>query len=766
MNRKPLERIGLCPGDHFAALRQLGLLYCRPGEFGHQLNALPKRKQWVLAAILILHALPYVFFLIVLVSMSIWIFGNNPDDLFFITTEFFVRFRHISHIIVLGIGVGVSVGIVLVVVGGALGVPSEIVGWITFVIVYGFASGFAEGIAEGVAVGIVLGIATMIFITIFIVFDGGMATNEKDFLIWLATGIATWIVGGIVGGIAQGIASAIAITAILTRSYYLPIHVLFLWPRLRYQSYLKHPVAWDDLCVVPFPGLDRLLADYAEYEPQAGEREIDRLIDNYPTQEGSGLRALARLIARRAGRETDLARLAERVAELPEGEKKFLKWTARIKADLLEIARLQIRLNTQNRPFLREPTARALLMAVREFREKVAGYPDPLASEFRAAASNWLALAEAQHRQASSVLEREPMPQVFRAGDPVRREREAFVRRDAVLGEIDRQLTLATGCPGLILYGRRRMGKSTLLRNLDGFLPADIRVGVVSMQDPEAFSSQSGLLQRLLAEIAGVCPEAGLPKAVETLAEFYRALRDCDAWLGSHNARLLLGVDEYENLDRKLGEGVFGEDLLHLLRESMQYQRRIVWVFAGSHGVAELRHADWTSFLISARTVEISPFSLEETRLLLTEPMRYSPLWQADDSKRPRFAADFWGRDGVERIHAEAGGWPHLLQLLAETAVDLSNERGGGGLDEDLLEQVFAKAIIAGDWVLRQLLRGEANGPEWRYLSGFRLADALPPPDDEAVHAALRQRLLVCEAGNGLWRLRVPMMQRWLRERG
>jgi predicted AAA+ superfamily ATPase len=54
------------------------------------------------------------------------------------------------------------------------------------------------------------------------------------------------------------------------------------------------------------------------------------------------------------------------------------------------------------------------------------------------------------------------VPQVFRAGDPVDRCQESFIRRDGLLGDLNRQLTLAGGCPGLVLYGCRRMGKSTL----------------------------------------------------------------------------------------------------------------------------------------------------------------------------------------------------------------------------------------------------------------------------------------------------------------
>lgn len=48
---------------------------------------------------------------------------------------------------------------------------------------------------------------------------------------------------------------------------------------------------------------------------------------------------------------------------------------------------------------------------------------------------------------------------------------------------------LATGCPSLILYGRRRVGKSMVLRNLASFLPPAVRIAVVSMQDAKAFST-------------------------------------------------------------------------------------------------------------------------------------------------------------------------------------------------------------------------------------------------------------------------------------
>ena len=119
---------------------------------------------------------------------------------------------------------------------------------------------------------------------------------------------------------------------------------------------------------------------------------------------------------------------------------------------------------------------------------------------------------------------------------------------------------------------------------------------------------------------------------------------------------------------------------------------------------------------------------------------------------------------GVEHIHAQAGGWPHLVQLVAETAVDMVNNSSAKALDGPLLEKVLEKSIERGENVFRLLLQTESTlSGEWDYLCGFRQRDTQAPPTDPATHSSLRRRLLVVEE-NGQWRLRVPLMLRWLRQ--
>jgi hypothetical protein len=105
-----------------------------------------------------------------------------------------------------------------------------------------------------------------------------------------------------------------------------------------------------------------------------------------------------------------------------------------------------------DRSVFREPYAQLVYKEIKNFRDRIGGFHEPLATEFRTAADQWLEIAEKQLRKA--VVEKESvLPQVFRAGDPVDREKEAFVPRDSVVGKLERQVSLSTGCPGITPAG-------------------------------------------------------------------------------------------------------------------------------------------------------------------------------------------------------------------------------------------------------------------------------------------------------------------------
>jgi len=151
------------------------------------------------------------------------------------------------------------------------------------------------------------------------------------------------------------------------------------------------------------------------------------------------------------------------VSRLPQSDRGYLRQTEQLRNLVLGLVAIANRAETTEAPALRAAEAAELCLRVREVRDQVAGFAEPLAREFLKAAEHWQKVAEALRVDMRAMAEQGPRAQVFRAGDKVvDRDREAFVLRGSVIHELQQQqLLLATGCPGVVLYGRRRVGKSS-----------------------------------------------------------------------------------------------------------------------------------------------------------------------------------------------------------------------------------------------------------------------------------------------------------------
>jgi hypothetical protein len=399
-------------------------------------------------------------------------------------------------------------------------------------------------------------------------------------------------------------------------------------------------------------------------------------------------------------------------------------------------------------PQLRQAQAELLLAKIQALYDDSARRREPLRTEVDEAVRRWEAIAqyEVDAVRRPGELHRWAFP-----GGPVDRDGEAYLPRQQVIRELERHIRAASGCRAMVLYSGRRMGKSTVLENLRGELHNTVDSVVVSMQDPEMFEG-----------VATFCAGLGrlvLPDSLppEDLRGLFRHLGERNESLKAADRRLLIAIDEYEMIDEKIGEGVFTVDVLATLRESIQTHGNITWLLAGSHQIADLRHAPWESYLVGARTIEVPPFTLAETRTLLTEPGGHPSIG---------FTPEFWGPGGIERIQEETAGWPHLVQLLAATSVDLANETPGcAAMTADMLNESIQRALVYGHQVFYELLHRECvvEG-EWEYIEGFREREWQDPPRAD-IATSLRRRELV-DVRDGRWRLRVPLMRRWLIERG
>lgn len=634
----------------------------------------------------------------------------------------------------------------------------------------------ADQIASGFSTGIVLGcLVTLVFhVEVAILWrtavaNRGLIALRTAMLVGLALEIAASHEPAFVLSIPFGLlpsfgAFAAWSTLILAPALFFFIHVCLVWPTPRGRLYRYHPVAWNLIARGfygggLFPGLDRLLVAYGEEEKGLALLEIERLITNHPGHKHAALCAKAAFLVRKAVPATDLTSLEDILQGLPAGQKRPLNQIPTIKCWMRQVTTLQVALNSTNLPVLRQQAAQLLCVEIGRFLGRLAGLKGVLAPEFQKAASHWEQIARHQLEETKAVASGELRPQVFRAGDALSRNQVAFVARDHGLLELRNELARRAVHRPLVLHGGPRMGKSTILRNLDLYVPTKFAVAVMAMKERELYSSVGSLVFRMAQGLALHAQAGELPCH---LSDFSRFLEDYDARLQIQDKEVVLAIDDYNIIDAKIGERVLPEKLLEIVLDSMRVHGRIRWLFAGSQQLAELPNAPWTSYFGNARTLDVQSFSHAETQELLTEPLKHCSLWAKGSVQRPRCEPAFWGDGGIEKIHVAAAGWPYFVHLIAETVIALTNAEHATYVTADLLNRALDRAIVRGHDVVHELLYGDCSSSgEWNYLRGFRDKASQTAPQDNLIAQALLRRQLIATEG-GRWRLRVPLLVRWL----
>lgn len=252
-------------------------------------------------------------------------------------------------------------------------------------------------------------------------------------------------------------------------------------------------------------------------------------------------------------------------------------------------------------------------------------------------------------------------------GIPLDENQEIFVGRQEFSAKLER-LLVSPRCPPLLLYGQRRMGKTSLLYNLSRLLPSTIIPLFVDLQGPVGLASDHPNflynLSRAMRSAAHCRRTLQLPPlAREQLQEdpFSRF----DEWLTEIELQLpqkiiLLILDEFINLEAAFDSGRLNEQaVLSLLRYQIQHRPRLKILLAGSHAFAELQR--WSSYLVNVHTLHISYLSESEAKKLIEQPT-------------PNFPLRYTSR-ASQRILQLTRGHPALVQLLCAEIVELKNKQ-------------------------------------------------------------------------------------------
>lgn len=392
----------------------------------------------------------------------------------------------------------------------------------------------------------------------------------------------------------------------------------------------------------------------------------------------------------------------------------------------------------------------ALNAALRELAEIQTDLPSAgrLRDFLLTAANNWRRVLEIERAKVEVQIEASrPIPNPFVVGNPVREtESNLFTGRGDIVRIIEQSLLGTTQAPTLLLYGARRMGKSTILNQLPRLLGPDFAPALVDCQSPAVTGSAATLLLYLTQAISG-----GLLRRIEVeplsladLAQVPYAV--FDEWLQNTlremppMMRVLLCLDEYERLQATLDAG-WGGVVLDFLRHLIQHQPRVMLMLTGVRTFAQMGPA-WTDRFISAKRVRVSLLKREEVLPLLTRPV-------------PDFNLTY-GRGALEALVDRTNGQPFLTQAVASELVQLLNKRRRHEASPDDVEMAAVGAMESG---------GEYFANLWTDVgvSGQAIlkavAQGVPPPDALEARATLLENDVLTPEGGFL----VPLVRDWVR---
>ena len=259
-----------------------------------------------------------------------------------------------------------------------------------------------------------------------------------------------------------------------------------------------------------------------------------------------------------------------------------------------------------------------------------------------------------------------PIPNPYATGKPLRAGSPVFFGREDVFAFIQENLSGQAGPNVLILVGERRMGKTSILRQLqlrlgEATIPVFIDCQGVGMEP-----GMANLLYDISLEVQRGLAENGLKVELPPLVDFEarpthaferQLLAATQAELGDRT--LLFLFDEFEELEVRVRSGDLEEKVFAYLRHLMQHLKGVGFIFAGTRRLEELTADYWSTVFNIALYKRVGLLDENAARRLISEPVSDYGLVYDDLA--------------VDKMLKATAGHPYFLQLLCHTLVNIHN---------------------------------------------------------------------------------------------
>ena len=411
---------------------------------------------------------------------------------------------------------------------------------------------------------------------------------------------------------------------------------------------------------------------------------------------------------------------------------------------------------------------RSVSLSVKEFThlvgEAAAGRFDLIGN--KASDAEISELSQAMNQLFLSMRQRtdvQPIPNPYVVGTPVR-SAAMFYGRQEDLRWIGDKLT-QPGNEMILLYGQRRIGKTSLLhqirnqRESGAILPVFVDThGLLPMlrSDDDLYA---GLVRTISRELPMALGErAGDGQTAEHLLAMVHSLN-----LQFPTRTLVLLFDEVDALDMKVRDGTLSSAVTGFLGSLLESECRVSIIATGSSDGSRLGGPFWSVLAPKSIGRRIGLLSRTEAMRLIREPV----------------GGQIEFEDGMpERILRLSGGHPYYAQTFCQRLVDALNERRTRRASPAVLAQVTDQLLVEPPLPLDDMWNGCTPLQCWVMAELARLlsdpeatvnADALLVASQHAPNAVVAElrRLTateIIEETSGLYRFPVDFMRLWIRK--
>jgi hypothetical protein len=253
-----------------------------------------------------------------------------------------------------------------------------------------------------------------------------------------------------------------------------------------------------------------------------------------------------------------------------------------------------------------------------------------------------------------------PLRNLYAPGKPLEPGSPLFFGRQEIFDFLRR--VLDSGEPRVVvaLVGQRRCGKTSILNQLSHKLGDICWPVVIDAQGlepapvPQFRYCLARAAQRSLGRaglVADAPDEAEMAKGSDGLLEY---LESASRLAGAKT--LLLTFDEFDELDRKVRQGLLSDQVFADLRYVLQHSSRVAFLLCGTHPLEELGASYWSFLFNLAVYKKIGPLDEKACFELVMRPMEAGGVMVDDPA--------------AQTIPQLCGGQPYFIELVCHMLVE------------------------------------------------------------------------------------------------